>query len=119
MRLENSSSPSVRHSPAKFAKPPSLRTKRGKGTVSLRDRDTGERREYWLGPCDEASTREAYHRLIAQWEATGRRLPQHPVESALDNGASPSAITLGELLVAYFDHAASDGKFRTNVDSAA
>ncbi len=109
MRVEKRSSASVRVTPTKITKPPSrppsLRTKRGKGTVSLRDRATGERREYWLGPCDEASTREAYHRLIAQWEATDRRLPQHPLDSARELGASPSAITLGELLIAYFDHA--------------
>ena len=42
--------------------------------VTLTDSATGKRRDYWLGPHGSPESREAYHRVLAEWEANGRRL---------------------------------------------
>ncbi|MBL9149405.1 MAG: site-specific integrase [Phycisphaerae bacterium] len=84
-------------------KPPKLFEKRGHGAVTLTDKTTKFRRQYWLGPWDEPSTREAYHRLIAEWESLGRRLPERP-----DRAESPMAderLTIDELVVPYCEWA--------------
>lgn len=59
-------------------KTPTYRTRKdypGKAIVTLTDSATGKRRDYWLGQHGTRASREAYHRLIAAWEASDRRLP--------------------------------------------
>jgi integrase len=43
--------------------------------VTLTDAETRQRRDYWLGEFDTPESRERYHRVIAEWERLGRRLP--------------------------------------------
>lgn len=82
-------------------KPPALYEKRGHGTVALCDRVTKVRTEYWLGPWGEPATREAYHRLIAEWEARGRCLPDRPTPSGRREPNRPTKLTVAALLDAY------------------
>ncbi len=43
--------------------------------VTVRDNETGERRDDWLGPHGSEESRAAYVKLLAAWEGRGRRLP--------------------------------------------
>ena len=58
-------------------KTPSYRKRSGysQAIVTLSDAATGARRDFWLGEHGSPESREAYHRLIAEWEANGRLLP--------------------------------------------
>ncbi len=58
--------------------PPSCRQRKGsdQAMVTLTDAVTKERRDYWLGRRGTFASRERYHRLLAEWEAADRRLPQ-------------------------------------------
>lgn len=58
-------------------RPPSYRRRRGSSEtiVTLMDCVTRKRRDYHLGPFGSPESREAYHRVIAAWEANGRKLP--------------------------------------------
>ena len=79
----------------KRARVPTYRQRAGyaHALVTLTDSATGKRRDYWLGPHGSPESREAYHRVLAEWEANGRRFPDNrlsgwrkPLESA---GATP------------------------------
>ncbi len=73
---------------------PAYRARSGSGQaiVTLTDSATKRRRDYWLGAFGSPGSRELYHRLIAAWEAGGRRLPDpdefRPSRSARSGGAS-------------------------------
>ena len=56
---------------------PSYRQRKGydQAIVTLTDSVTRYRKDYWLGPYDSSESRELYHRVLAQWESGGRRLP--------------------------------------------
>ncbi len=56
---------------------PSYRRRSGssQAIVTLPDSVTRKRKDYWLGEYDSSESREIYHRLIAEWEGAGRRLP--------------------------------------------
>ena len=58
-------------------KTPSYRQRKGydQALVTLTDSVTKKRRDYWLGVFNSQESRERYHRVIAEWEANGRRLP--------------------------------------------
>jgi integrase len=58
-------------------KTPSYRKRKGysQALVTLTDSVTKRRRDYWLGKHGTPASRELYHRVIAAWEAAGRRLP--------------------------------------------
>lgn len=58
-------------------KTPSYRKRSGydQAIVTLTDSSTKKRRDYWLGEYGKPESRERYHRLIAKWEALGRRHP--------------------------------------------
>ena len=59
----------------KNARVPSLRRHAtGQGFVELNGR------YIYLGAFDKPETKQAYHRLIAEWLANGRRLPVDPHE---------------------------------------
>lgn len=59
------------------ARVPGYRKRQGysHALVTLTDSATGKRRDYWLGPHGSPESREAYHRVLAEWEASGRRFP--------------------------------------------
>jgi len=73
---------------------PSYRKRSGydQAIVTLTDAVTKRRKDYWLGPFDSPASRERYHRLIAEWEARGRRLPEPEAAGACGaNGANGSS----------------------------
>jgi integrase len=84
-------------------KTPSYRQRSGytQALVTLTDSATGKRRDYWLGEADSPQSREAYHRLIAEWEAKGRRLPDPPAKPGVGSGAL-SPLTVSELIRQYW-----------------
>jgi len=65
--------------------------------VTLSDSITKERRDYWLGPYGSLESRELYHRLLGEWEANHRRLPERPDPAGADN----NGLTIAEMILAY------------------
>lgn len=85
-------------------KAPAYRQRKGydQALVTLSDSVTKERRDYWLGTYGTPESRELYHRLIAEWEKRGRRLPD--IETAdPTTTASPRSrgITVAEIIHEY------------------
>lgn len=90
--------------PRRRTKPkvPSYRQREGhtQALVTLTDSVTKKRRDYWLGEYGSPESRELYHRVIAEWEAKGRRWPDlHPGE--MTPGA-PGALQLVEMLNRFY-----------------
>jgi len=73
---------------------------RNVAVVTLPDAASKKRRNYYLGAYDTPESREAYHRLIAAWEAIDRRLPDAPAEPKGPSGSN--AMTINELSLAYW-----------------
>jgi len=82
---------------------PSYRQRKGydQALVTLTDAATGKRRDYWLGEHGTPASRQRYHRVIAEWEALGRRLPppdfDGPASSAA-SGACAGGLTVDEVV---------------------
>ncbi len=68
---------------------------RNQAIVTLTDAVTKRRRDYWLGEPGSPESRERYHRVIAEWEANGRRLPD--LEFDAPAGSDDDAITISVL----------------------
>ena len=84
-------------------KAPGYRRQKRKGKHDLAFVELNGKRHY-LGPYDDPASRSEYHRLVGEWEATGRR-----------PDVSPDEITVVELVAAYVRHATAyyvgqDGK---------
>ena len=75
-----------------------LHRQSGQAVVTLRD-PLGNRRDVLLGKYGTAESRVEYARVIAEWEANGRRLPA--------SQAIPANITVNELALAYWKFAES------------
>lgn len=73
-------------------KTPAYRKRSGydQAIVTLTDAATKRRRDYWLGEYGSPASRERYHRLIAAWEAGGRRHPD-PADAGIERGTSAQA----------------------------
>lgn len=73
----------VQTNPKTTRKPPAYRQRKGytQAIVTLTDAVTKRRRDYWLGEFGSLESREMYYRLLAEYEALGRRLP-HPADAA-------------------------------------
>lgn len=71
--------------------------------MTLTDAVTGKRRDYWLGEHGSGGSREAYHRIVGEWESQGRRPPvaEAPAQARSD-GAGSSGPTVDEALLAYW-----------------
>lgn len=84
---------------------PTYRQRKGydQALVTLTDAVSKKRRDYWLGTYGTPESRELYHRIIAEWEARGRRLPE-PEEAGADSSpAKPSSgITISEVIHRYW-----------------
>jgi integrase len=90
-----------------MSKPPHIPTYRrhkqsGQAIVTLPD-GLGGRRDVLLGKYGSAPSRAEYARVLAEWEANGRRLPA---------AALTADVTLNELMVAYWKFA--EGYYRKN-----
>lgn len=83
-------------------KTPSYRQRKGydQALVTLTDAVTKRRKDYWLGPHGSAESRELYHRVIAQWEAGGRRLSALPAAS--DSPYSADGLKIKEVVHQYW-----------------
>lgn len=69
--------------------------------VTLTDARTKKRRDYWLGPYGSPESREAYHRIIAEWEAGDRCLPP-PLR---DRAPTNDDVSVAEVMRRYWDWA--------------
>ncbi|HWG41562.1 MAG TPA: tyrosine-type recombinase/integrase [Gemmataceae bacterium] len=76
---------------------PSYRLHRqsGQAVVTLTDSLTGQRKDHLLGKYNTAASRQEYKRVVLDWEARGRRLPE-------SNGTPE--LTLAELIARYWRH---------------
>ena len=72
---------------------PKYRRQKRRGNVDLAFVELAGRRHY-LGPYDSDASREAYHRLLAEWTASGTVTPVEPTE-----------ITIVELIARFWKHA--------------
>ena len=83
-------------------KTPSYRRRPGytQAIVTLTDSVTKKRRDYWLGPHGTKESREQYHRVIAEWEASGRRLPRAVSGQTAPN--KPAGLKLVALLREFY-----------------
>ncbi len=79
---------------------PSYRQRKGydQAIVTLTDSVTRYRKDYWLGPYDSPGSRELYHRVLAQWESGGRRLPV----TLDDKPADIAQVSVAEVINAYW-----------------
>jgi len=68
--------------------------------ATLTDAETRQRRDYWLGEFDSPESRERYHRIIAEREHRGRRLPPPDFDAAPTQ--RPAAITIVEVVRDYW-----------------
>ena len=75
-----------------LARIPSYRLHRptGQAVVTLSGKD------FYLGPHGTATSKAEYDRLVAEWAANGRRVPDE---------SSPSDLVVNELVLAYLNHA--------------
>ncbi len=80
--------------------PPTYRQRKGydQAIVTLTDSATGYRKDYWLGLYGSPESRELYHRLLAQWESGGQRLPV----TLDDKPADITQVSVAEVLNAYW-----------------
>ncbi len=81
-------------------RPPSYRQRRGydQAIVTLTDSVTDYRKDYWLGSYGSPESRELYHRVLAQWEAGGRRLPVNIDDRPTDI----AQVSVAEVLAAHW-----------------
>jgi len=81
----------------------------GRAVVTLDGKD------FYLGPWGSEESRREYDRLLAEWLASGRRLPV-----AARPASASRVLTVGELILAYDDHAQTyyvkDGKPTSELD---
>jgi hypothetical protein len=89
-------------------KPPSVPSYRlhkqsGQAIVTLRNPATGQRRDVLLGKYGTPESRREYARVIAEWEAAGRR-PLAPDTGESTSGRTPPDITVNEVTLAYWRH---------------
>jgi integrase len=75
-----------------------LHKQSGQAIVTLTDA-LGTRRDVLLGKHGTAASRAEYARVLAEWEAAGRRLPSRGAEAS-----APADLSVNELLLAYLRH---------------
>lgn len=78
--------------------PPAYRARR-KGArvyacVTLRDAATGTRKDFQLGEHGSPESHAAYARVLAEWEAAGRRIPDQPIQT-------PAGPTVNQIVAGY------------------
>lgn len=78
----------------------------GQAVVTLTDSTSKRRKDYWLGEYGSAASHETYHRVLAEWELRGRRLPP-PLAAPKPGADGNDAVTVNEVVLAYWKHASS------------
>lgn len=88
------------------SKSPTYRQRKGydQAIVTLQDAHTRQRRDYWLGLFGSAESRERYHRVIAEWEANGRRFPDATLYTQHAAGRKDQGPTIAQIILAYWRH---------------
>jgi integrase len=89
--------------PNRHLKVPQLRERDGVALVTLRDARTGKRNDFRLGAAGTTEASEAYHRLIAEWEARGRCWPLDQPSAA--RSTARDGVTIVELIANYAEWA--------------
>jgi integrase len=80
----------------------------GQAVVTLTDSLRG-RRDFLLGKYDTPESREKYHRLLAEWNAAGRRLtPFGPQPSAGKPESDAESASVNEVMLAFLRHAEAE-----------
>lgn len=92
----------------KHTPPPRLREHKasGRAIVTLRDSDTGRRRDFYLGVYGSPEAHSAYAELLANWEARGRTLENAIFKQIRDK---PSIGCVAELCRDYARHIDAKG----------
>ena len=87
---------------------PTYRLREGytQAIVTLTDALSGKRKDYWLGEYGSRASYERYHRLLARWEACGRRFPP-PEESESGEPRVVRCVLVQDISAAYWEHASS------------
>ena len=95
---------------------PSYRQRDSQALVTLTDAVSQRRRDYHLGDYGTPRSREQYHRLIAEWEAAGRRFPAAFIEDP--GAADPHALTIAEVVRDFYrwaEQSYDEGEYRSFV----
>lgn len=81
---------------------PSYRRRKGQtlAIVTLTDAETRQRRDYRLGEFGTPESREAYHRVIAMWEANARRFPSREAIAPTASGVAVTCVS--EIILEYW-----------------
>src|SRR5262245_32059400 len=84
------------HAMPRTTRPPAYRLHKARNlaVVTLAGKD------HYLGPYGSPESHEAYARLIADWHASGQRLPAAPAPSA-----DRPQLTVNEVILAFWEHA--------------
>lgn len=85
-------------------KTPSYRSRKGytQALVTLTDSVTKKRRDFWLGEHGTAESRECYHRVVAAWEANGRRWPKPESPGPDGPDDKPQSVTITMIIGDYW-----------------
>ena len=89
---------------ARKKEPKYCRQKSKKGSDRAYVKLNGER--YYLGQYESPESKAEYHRILAEWNANGRRSP-----------APPAEVTIVELAAAFWDHAQSHYRRRDDTST--
>jgi len=92
------------HSPKKRTPGYRKRHDRNQAIVTLTDAVTKRRKDYWLGEYGSPESRELYHRVVAEWEANGRRLIAPDFEKPAGGAGADGedGITISELCARFW-----------------
>lgn len=96
--------------------PPALRRIKGRrnSVVTLYDHATHRRRTITVGPADDPDTRRLYHRVIAEWEGSGRRLGPH-IDRVLESRAQIAQVRRWQIAYANTESTAQIAQSRERV----
>jgi len=96
--------------PTTSRKPPAYRQRKGytQAIVTLTDAVTKRRKDYWLGEHGSPESRELYHRVLAEYEALGRRLPDLPDVAPIAAPAAADAPDVNDLAIQYWRRVARE-----------
>lgn len=91
-------------------KPPAYRQRKGytQAIVTMTDAVTKRRKDYWLGDYESPESRELYYRVLAEYEALGRSLPDLPDSAPSAASAAAGGADVDELALQYWRRVARE-----------